>query len=289
MEPVSTYRKRRTLILTHEEIAFLLWFLHIPALVGMEKNLLDGINTDHGSIILAAAERGLITRGLLAAGENPAKALDPDLLTLIHTCAAPELSIQIKRTLPGRPDQRFVFHLSPELFIEHAMEEYGLHRFSVYPTRESWICRARCLLTINSHTAAPVPLMVKIPKMLFDQSLNTAANIRSRSTEDAIRTVQKSLSTIGIQDTTGLADCLVRAASICSVMVIRPDPDGKCIATDRFEVYEGAADPGALWLGHIQGTDVDVQIDLQAVSSVELDQLFSNLFSQPIECKKYPA
>jgi hypothetical protein len=288
METASTNRIRRSLILTHEEIAFLLWFLHIPALVGMGKNLLDGNNNERGSIILAAAERGLKTRGLLVTNQNAPATLDPDLQELIRVCAAPDLSIQIVRMLPGRPDQCFVFHMSPHLFIEHAMEEFGLHRFTLYPTQESWTCRARCLLTMNSHTATVAPLMLKIPKPLFDQSLKTAANLRSRPTPDAIQTVQNSLSPTGVQDTIGFANCLIRSASICSVMVVRPDSDGRRVATDRFDVYEGTVEPGALWLGRIHGTDIDVQISLQAIGSVELDQVFSDLFRRRSESPYSP-
>ena len=127
------------ILLSHEELAYVLWALRTPTMLGMPDGPFDGLNAEQASLLMNSAERTLLARTLIEidAKENTL-VLEPLLVAFVGPCANSDVSAILTRNQSGQPGETHFFHSADKIYVEHTIQANALHRFHIYYTLEKF-------------------------------------------------------------------------------------------------------------------------------------------------------
>ncbi|KAA3661738.1 MAG: hypothetical protein DWQ04_15580 [Chloroflexi bacterium] len=121
--------------LSQEELFVILRYLNVPTVMGLNHEVLNGLEPEQIRIVLEAAERALVARGFLKPTGQQRFTLLPAVGGTLVVCAKPQTSIVVTINRPGYATEALFFHEVEEKLVSHVIPASGIHQFTVLPDR----------------------------------------------------------------------------------------------------------------------------------------------------------
>lgn len=251
-----------TLDLGAEELLVLLSALRVGTLPGLGEDPTAGLNEDQIQRARAAGLNALRARGWVQveAGESgPKITLDSTLAALLLTCATAKEVVFLSRMPVDGPPVSGYLHCGPHLFVIHAVQQPGVHRFI------GTIARAEALACINEmlhldHQAAPAIAGLRINNDVLDRV--TAAIQEGNSAEGmAVFIEQGASSDLARQ----IAESISNLYANSMVAVMHLDLHSGTSFGEGFALLEG---PSGFWMLETQAeTDSHSVVMIHPISA----------------------
>jgi hypothetical protein len=121
-----------TFTLSQEEVYFLLEQVRARGMLGIDNAPLAAFDGNQRKVVLDAAARALMARGIIVMGEDGEPLLDKVVRTTIHAAAfAPRTLAVICRDAGASAIQTYIAHHTELIWIEHTQPNPGIHTFTV--------------------------------------------------------------------------------------------------------------------------------------------------------------
>lgn len=137
---MATYDPNANLqiLLSREELLFVLDLLQTDSLPGMEEDPEGPIDRKVQDVVFRVARRALQARGLVRRRANGEYALHNSLLRTVGVCAYAQCTIFVYHW-PSQSDTpvRTYFHIRGNDSVLHSQPEPGLHRFMLMPVAQA--------------------------------------------------------------------------------------------------------------------------------------------------------
>jgi len=144
-----------TILLSHDELLYLLYIAKIPSLPGMAQNPLATLETEQLALTLSAGQRGLLSKQLLDF-ENNSPIVETALMRIILFCSINQRALLFNHTNATNAYSA-VLHLRDGVMIRHAMMERGVHTFTLFRTPEELLDTLMKLLSMGNMQEAHEP------------------------------------------------------------------------------------------------------------------------------------
>lgn len=146
-----------TIRLSQEELLFILrrTILDAPSLPGLGANPLGEIDTTTENLLLDAAGRALVARGILALDADSVPQIDSGILSIISVCVYPQQMVSL--IYQSEQVQQRYYYRVPELAVEHTFPYPGLHDFTVSTESDMGESVVRTLLSNITAGSSPTP------------------------------------------------------------------------------------------------------------------------------------
>lgn len=166
-----------SLSFSQEEVVLILKILGADTIPGVGQQPFGEVSEEVERHLLASAERTLRARAMIAI-EDERINIDQTVVALIGTCAVPQLSWLVTRTVKNQlPENRF-YHSTPSMFVEHTISGPGIHTFTALARQEQMVERLTNFWELHSPQELPQSLIVPtetIQRMLQELMFAEAA------------------------------------------------------------------------------------------------------------------
>lgn len=137
---------------SQEELFVILSYMKITDLLGLDVNVLQGLNEEQISLVMGVAERALIARGfLIPKGEQLALADVPH--ALVRTCTNPETSLLLSCHYPEQDEENYYYHLAREMKVLHTVPMTAIHQFIAMESLTATLQSALSVLNLGDPPA----------------------------------------------------------------------------------------------------------------------------------------
>ena len=125
--------------LSQEELLVALLLLDLPAPIGfddLEERVFGRLSEDVRSPLMAATERALVARGLLAI-EAEGSQMDADVRSALQTVTRPDDTWIVLHQPTGEPQTTSYFHQREADLVAH-VDTWNIHQFVALSGRGKW-------------------------------------------------------------------------------------------------------------------------------------------------------
>jgi len=133
---MATPTENLSVLLSREELAFLLYLLKTDFIPGLDPDPLGDAGKEQNTLALAHAERALRARDLIMVDQKGELEVRETLLLMIGTCAYPELMISLHHFPTNAAPNRTFWNLRSGVIVAHNRPEAPLHSFSMVKGRD---------------------------------------------------------------------------------------------------------------------------------------------------------
>lgn len=136
------------LVFSRPELLALLDAVGANDLVGVDGDaLLPDEREEHQKLVLEGID-SLIERGLLEIIDD-VHVLNSELLAVIQIFAHPQLVFVVRKEVPGKGEQLFLYYQRDHYIVEHTMPQSGQFRFATIPNTLALINRIEFVLPVQ--------------------------------------------------------------------------------------------------------------------------------------------
>jgi hypothetical protein len=176
----------RRIILSREELLFVLQQLAVTTIPGLDKDPLGELTPEGHELARTLAARALRARGLVrssAAGSEPLQ-IHQTLLRMVGACAYAQQAIFLYHRDPhGNPPLRYFGHILGEDVVAHTHPETALHQFALLPSRAALfteiltICACPEVVTEVHEFTLPFAVFEQVQQAVGDEQWETAQHL----------------------------------------------------------------------------------------------------------------
>lgn len=268
------------LLLSKEELAYLLKVLKKDNFPGIEQNLLTGMTNEQQIAALLTAENALISRGFIQLVPEEKKVkIDPVILAFIAIPLVSKYSLTLFISKSNNPIHRFAYFMHSNIIVEMDYLDSRVFLFSSHDNAENVINRIMKNMALNSiaaknyYFALDNSTFQKIVEIIQSQYLSSAGQKNSVSQSEIIRDAiismlsqQKDLDEKIIFS---FASTLSNTSLFCLIIYNKEN-----IEPQAFYIIEGE---GFLW--HIEQNIKDETFSILSSSPDHFNAFLQNIFA----------
>jgi hypothetical protein len=148
-----------SLTLSSDELAAVVRLLRLPEIPGFEDDPLAGRSDAEIADRLAAAERSLRGRGIIATGADGRIEMHPVAIALVGSCGVPDRSFRVVANFPAGVGGTRFFHeeRNSDVLVEHSVPAPGRHMFASVADRDALANRIAEVLGLAAQVAPLCP------------------------------------------------------------------------------------------------------------------------------------
>lgn len=139
------------LILSKSELLVLLDAVGADDLIGVDSDSLVPETQDEHARLVREGIKQLKSRGLLEVVDD-VNVINPELFTIAQIFAHPQLVTVVRKEVPEKGEQLFLYYQRELFIIEHTMPEQEAFRFATIPNTLAMINRIDFILPVQKET-----------------------------------------------------------------------------------------------------------------------------------------